>query len=64
MCLMTAPSRREVAAQHRDAPFGPDRLLARRDHLVVADERAVDVLAERPAVDGQAVGVQADRAAD
>ena len=31
--------RREVAAQHRDAALGPDRPVARQDHLVVADDR-------------------------
>ena len=41
---------REIAAQHRDAAFGPERRIARGDDLVVADDGALELLAERAAV--------------
>ena len=50
--------RREVAAQHRKAVLGDERLVARQDHVGVEDLRAGDVLAQRLAVDGLRVEIE------
>ena len=50
--------RRQIAAQHRHAPFGSQRPIARDDHFVVHDDRIRDVLPQRPPVHCEAVHVQ------
>ena len=57
-------ARGQVAAQDRDPALGPSRRRPRRDHVVVEDEGAVDVLAEGAAVDGDASGCSRSRSRD
>ena len=49
---------REVAAQHRDAGVGLERLLERLDHVAVVAGRVLVVLPDRLAVGGERVLVQ------
>ena len=49
---------RQVAAQDRQASFGAERLLPGRDHGLVVDLRAVEVLADGAAVHGDRVFVE------
>ena len=51
-------ARREIAAKNRHTPFRPQRPFARRDDLVIAHNRTVDVLADGEPVDRRAVGMQ------
>ena len=57
--------RRQVAAQHRDAPFGSERPIARRRSPRRCETTASSRFSpERPAVDGRGSPCAADRAAD
>ncbi len=46
-------ARRQIAAQHADAAVRNQRTIERANHLVVEVRRVLDVVPQRPAVDGQ-----------